>query len=121
MSRFRLSLAAGVVAFLGLAGFFLMLPRLPKDLGPQQPAKHAAQRLEPQQPGITRINYEAIREGMTEQEVEAILGEQAGTWEGCGWLDLGIQKTWTDAHLSIVVRFDLGTGRALDKYIYAAH
>jgi hypothetical protein len=64
MRRRRLLLGAVVLALLGVAGALLplMLPR--------------------RGAGITRANYEQIREGMTLDEVEAILGDPAGDYTG---------------------------------------
>jgi hypothetical protein len=61
MRRRRLLLEAGALALLALTGL-AVLRRLPP------------------RPGITRANYERLREGMTVQQVEGILGGSPGNY-----------------------------------------
>jgi hypothetical protein len=112
--RKRLLLMLGCVASLLLAGFVTLGLTAPKHR-------------------ITRENFDDIREGMTEKEVEAILGARAGVYSSlcqtgvypigrCGDPVLGIDlgksrggKEWVTKAFSVYVLFD-ENGRVAKTY-----
>jgi hypothetical protein len=58
--------------------------------------------LQPPRPGVTRANFERIQEGMTEEEVRAILGD---SWTiAFGWFDDYL--VWESPEIVIEVHFD---------------
>lgn len=62
---------------------------------------------------VTKENYDKVKEGMTEQEVQALLGQPDGTSsvEFLGGLS-GTKSTWVGKNTKIEVRF-LGGKMAL--------
>ena len=84
MKKRRLLLGVGVLAVLGMAGMVVW---------ESQP-----------RPGITRANYERIREGMTLVEVEAILGRPGDGFGGDG--DTPRVRFWQGDHVKVTVWFD---------------
>src|SRR5262245_18822576 len=90
MRRRRLLLGAVVLAPFGLAGLLFAL--------------HLAF----PEPGVTWDNFQRIQDGMSEQEVEAILGgpgkTQSGSSEDCP--PQGTVKTWHGTIMEVFVVFD---------------
>jgi hypothetical protein len=99
MRRRRLLLCVGVVACLGLAvGGFVWLTLPP--------------------PGVTRENYERIREGMSQADVEAVLGVPPGAYGRGGIAEIASSNSilvfdpswrtecWAGDTISIQVSFD---------------
>ena len=113
MSRRKLLLGVSVPALLVLAGLLLTL--LPRPGA-----------------GITPASYERIRVGMTEKEVEAVLGVRPGDYSGGrayfpasprrpGWPPLGsgrreTLRMWAGDEVAVYVWFDDG-GQAVDKML----
>jgi hypothetical protein len=72
----------------------------------------------PPAPGVTWANYGRIQEGMSQREVEALLGDRYDR-DGCGCLDVGFTGTWYSDGLTIVVFFD-GQARVRTKWTEGA-
>jgi hypothetical protein len=120
MGRRKLLLGVGTATLLVLAGH-LLLPLLPRPGA-----------------GITPDNYERIQVGMTEKEVEAVLGARAGDYSGGRAYfpasehrpriprairprerGFGPDETlhmWAGDEVAVYVWFD-GAGRAVDKML----